>query len=348
MTDSSQSPAPRPDRNRRVVLNGPIAGVPTAADFRVEELPIPEPGPGEFLVRHSYISLDPYQRPAMAGRHLSGRTPLGAGDMPPAETIGRVIRSRHPGYPEGGLVRHFGGWQEYALGSGERTSPIEPGPVPLSAHLGVLGMPGLTAWASVVELARVLPGQLVLVSAAAGPVGSMVGQIAIQRGAVAIGIAGSAEKCAFVTGELGFRACVNYHSADFGAALQSAVPDGVDVYHDNVGGQMLADAFGVLKNYGTVILCGLMERYNEPGKSKGFDLALPIIRRAVLRGLVVSDFEDRRQEFIDTVTPWIAMGRVRFREDRAHGIEQTGAHFARLMRGENFGKALVVVGPEDA
>ncbi|MBM4221179.1 MAG: NADP-dependent oxidoreductase [Gammaproteobacteria bacterium] len=332
-------------KNHQVVLARPLSGVPLADDFRVQAVPVPEPGPGQLLVRHIHLSLDPYQRSAIAGRHMASRQPLGAGAMPMAETVGQVLRSRHPGFREGDYVRHFGGWQEYALSSGEQTEVIEHNRAPLSAWLGVLGMPGLTAWASMVALADVQPGQVVLVSAALGPVGSMVGQLAIQRGARAVGIAGSDEKCAFVR-ELGFGACINYRSADFLQTLAAALPEGADIYHDNVGGQMLADAFTVLKNYGTVILCGLMERYNDPALSKPLDLALPIIKRAVMKGLVVTDFEERRGQFVDFVAPRIADGRIRYREDRATGIAATGAHFARLMRGENLGKSIVVLADE--
>jgi len=335
-------------RNHRVVLTRSLAGVPDAGDFRVVDEPLPEPGEGEFLVRHIYLSLDPYQRSAMAGRHMLGRQPLVAGDMPAAETAGQVVRSRHPAYGEGDYVRHFGGWQEYGLSTGERTERVDTSLAPLSAWLGVLGMPGLTAWASAIELAGVHAGQTVLVSAALGPVGSLVGQLAIQRGAEAVGIAGSDEKCAIVTREFGFCACVNHHRDGFLEALRAALPDGADIYHDNVGGQMLADAFSVLKVNGTVILCGLMERYNDPARSKPLDLALPIMKRAVMKGLVVSDFEHRRPVFEATVAAGIRAGQIRYREDRAAGIGQAGAHFSRLMRGENLGKALVVLGPERA
>lgn len=333
-------------RNHKVVLTRSLAGVPEPSDFRVVDEPVPEPGEGEFLVRHVYLSLDPYQRSAMAGRHMLGRGPLGAGDMPAAETLGQIVQSRHPGYAPGEYVRHFGGWQEYALGNGERTERVDPATAPLSTWLGILGMPGLTAWASVVELAGVHAGQTVLVSAALGPVGSLVGQLARQRGAEAVGIAGSDEKCAIVTREFGFRDCVNYRREGFLAALRAALPDGADIYHDNVGGQMLADAFSVLKVNGTVILCGLMERYNDPSRSKPLDLALPIMKRAVMKGLVVSDFEHRRPVFEAAVAAGIRAGEIRYREDRAAGIGQAGNHFCRLMRGENVGKALVVLGPE--
>lgn len=332
-----------PELNERVVLTRPLQGVPTPADFRLERRPVPEPGPGQCLVRHRFIALDPWQRSAIAGRHLAGSTPLGAGDLPPAEALGQVVRSRHPDFPEGAWVRHVGGWQAYALSAGERTQVVDPDAAPLSTYLGILGMPGLTAWGSVVGLADVQPGQVVLVSAALGPVGSMVGQLAAWRGATAIGIAGSDAKCAIATAELGFAQAVNYRSGDWPAALAAAAPDGVDVYHDNVGGQLLADAFTVLKVGGQVILCGLMERYNDPAKSKHLDLALPIMKRAVMKGLVVTDFEPERERFFATVAPLVRAGHIRYREDRVEGLAGAGELFVRLMRGENVGKALVVV-----
>jgi NADPH-dependent curcumin reductase CurA len=334
--------------NLRVVLARPLAGVPSAEDFTLAEAPVPEPGAGEFLVRHVYLSLDPYQRPAMAGRHGGGHGPLGAGDMPSAETIGQVVKSRHPGFPEGGYVRHFGGWQAYSVSDGKAAQAVDPRRAPLSAYLGVLGMPGLTAWASAVRLAAVRAGQTVLVSAAAGPVGATFGQIAMRRGARAVGIAGSDEKCALVTGTYRFAACLNYKRPGFLDQLRDAAGEGFDCYHDNVGGQMLVDAMSVLRNYGTVVLCGFMADYNVAPEDRrfSFPMALPVLKRAVMKGLVVYDFEPEREAFFAEVAPWVAAGEVRFVEDRAAGLERAGAHFARLMRGENVGKALVVVGPE--
>lgn len=334
--------------NRRVVLTAPLAGVPEPGNFRVVQAEVPEPGPDQFVVRHVYLSLDPYQRPAMAGRHGGGHGPLQAGDMPSAETVGQVVRSRHPSFREGEYVRHFGGWQEYSVSDGAQAFRVDPARAPLSTYLGVLGMPGLTAWASAVKLANVQAGQTVLVSAAAGPVGSTFGQIAMQRGARAIGIAGSDEKCALVTGRLGFAACVNYKKPGYLDELRRVTGEGVDCYHDNVGGQMLVDALGVLKPYGTVVLCGLMSDYNTPEAERKFNfpLALPVIKRATLKGLVVYDFEPQREAFFAEVAPWVAAGKVRHLEDRAEGIGRAGEQFVRLMRGENVGKALVVLGPE--
>ena len=332
--------------NRKIVLATAIDGTPRAENFQLVEAPVPEPADGEFLVRHIYLSLDPYQRPAIAGIHLSSDRALEHEEAPSAETVGQIIASRHPDYDEGDYVRHFGGWQEYSLSDGTETYKIDPEQAPLSTYLGILGMPGLTAYASVVKLADVQPGQSVLVSAASGPVGSMVGQIAMQLGGTAYGIAGSDEKCRFVVDDLGFADCINYKIADFPATLTQRIPEGVDIYHDNVGGQMLIDALTALKNYGTVVMCGLISQYNDAEKGSGFNLAPAIIKRAVLKGLVVYDFEERRQEFFDLVSPWVRAGKIRYKEDRAIGIENTAAQFERLMTGQNFGKTLVVISEE--
>lgn len=329
--------------NHRVVLRAPLDGVPSADDFELREFLLPEPGPGEVLVRHEYLSLDPYQRPAMAGRHVSASGPMGAGDMPPGETVGVVLESRDPAFAAGDSVRHFGGWQSHSVAAADELHRVDTGRAPMSAWLGVLGMPGLTAWASIVRLAEVRAGQVVLVSAAAGPVGATLGQIARIRGARAVGVAGSEQKCRWVREQAGFDACVNYKLADYPDSLSKALPDGADIYHDNVGGQMLVDAFGVLNNYGTVILCGLMSSYNDPESAKGLYIGLPILKRAVVKGLVVYDFEPQRDEFVDEVAPLIADGSLQYLEDCADGLDQAGAQFARLMRGENFGKALVKI-----
>ena len=332
--------------NRKVVLASPISGAPRADNFRVVESPVPRPADGQLLVRHTYLSLDPYQRPAIAGIHVTADKPLEAEEAPSAETVGEVLVSRHPDFVAGDYVRHMGGWQEYSVVAGEQAYRVDPRAAPLSTYLGVLGMPGLTAYASVIKLADVQAGQTVLVSSAAGPVGSMVGQIAMRLGATAFGIAGSDAKCRYVIEELGFANCINYKSADFPASLAAAVPEGVDVYHDAVGGQMLTNALGVLKNYGTVVMCGLISQYNAADKGAGFNLAPAIIKRAVMKGLIVFDFEDNRQEFFELCAPWVRDGTVSYKEDRAFGIGSVAAHFEKLMSGDNFGKSLVVLGDE--
>jgi NADPH-dependent curcumin reductase len=333
------------DTNRKVVLIKPVDGAPRPENFQIAEAPMPTVGQGEFLVRHIYLSLDPYQRPALAGRHITARQPLPIGQTPGGETVGQVVASRHPGFATGDYVRHLGGWQSYSVSDGQGAFRIDPAAAPLSTYLGVLGMPGLTAYASVIRLADVQAGQTVLVSAASGPVGSMVGQLAMQRGARAIGIASSDEKCRFVTDTLGFAACINHRAPGFPEQLGAVTGTGVDVYHDNVGGALLDAALGVLRIGGTVILCGLMSQYNAATR-EGFNLGLAIMKRAVLKGLVVFDHEEARESFFTLAAPWVRSGKIRYREDRVQGLEHAGQLFARLMEGQNFGKALVVLGPE--
>lgn len=314
-----------------------------AEDFRVIAADIPAAGEGQILVRHIYLSLDPYQRSAIAGVHMSADRALDTNEAPAAETIGHVIESRHPEFQPGDYVRSMGGWQEYSVAAGIDAVKLDPAIAPLSTHLGILGMPGLTAYASVVKLANLQAGQSLLVSAATGPVGSMVGQLARMLGGTAYGVAGSDEKCAYAVAELGFADCFNYKQPGYPGSLRAALPSGVDVYHDNVGGQMLVDALGVLKNYGTVILCGLISQYNTADKGKAFNLGPAILKRAVMKGLIVYDFEDRRDEFLQLAAPWVRDGNIRYKEDRVIGIEKTGEHFAKLMSGNNFGKTLVVL-----
>lgn len=327
--------------NRKVVLRHTLRGVPDEADFEVLGEPLPQPGDGELLVKHLYIALDPWQRSALAGRHSPDGTPYGAGDTPPAEIVGVVVTSRHPDFASGDHVRCMGGWQEYSVNDGSAVQTIDPAAAPLSTYLGVLGMPGLTAWASMMRLAHVRSGQTVLVSAAHGPVGSMVGQIAMQQGATAVGIAGGPQKCALVTEQLGFSACVDYKADDYPDSLSKALPEGADIYHDNVGGQMLIDAIGVMKEYGTVVLCGLISQYNDPALAVNLPVALPIMKRLTMKGLVVYDHNSAQDEFFATAAPWVRDGKVRYLEDVANGIAATAQQFARLMRGENTGKTLV-------
>ena len=329
--------------NRKVVLARRIEGVPVADDFRVIETELPVAAEGQLLIRHVYLSLDPYQRSAIAGVHMSADRALATDEAPAGETVGRVVESQHPDFKVDDYVRSKGGWQEYSVAEGSAAVKLDPAIAPLATHLGILGMPGLTAYASVVKLAEFQPGQRLLVSAATGPVGSMVGQLARMLGGTAFGVAGSAEKCAYAVDELGFAACVNYKEPDYPESLAAAIPDGVDMYHDNVGGQMLVDALGVLRNYGTVVLCGLISQYNTQEKGKGFNLGPAILKRAVMKGLIVYDFEDQRDEFLNLAAPWVRDGSIRYKEDRASGIEHTGAHFAKLMSGDNFGKTLVVL-----
>jgi NADPH-dependent curcumin reductase CurA len=291
-------------------------------------------------------------RGAIAGRHM-GHARLNQGDVIYGRALAEVMESRHPGYAPGEIIALESGWQQYCVSDGgahHQVRKIAKSPTPLSAHLGVLGMPGLTAWAGVEKLASPALGSTFVVSAAAGPVGGTAGQLAKAKGCRAVGIAGSDEKCRIVTQEYGFDACVNYKQPDWPQRLKETCPAGVDVYFDNVGGPMLDAVTAQLNLYGKIVLCGLVSQYNRAadGAVAGHNLGPFVGKRAQLFGLVVYDYYDRLAEFHKAALPLLAAGRLAFHEDRAVGLENAPAHFVRLMNGENTGKALVVVGPEPA
>lgn len=329
--------------NRRVVLARVPEGAPVPADFRLTEAPVPEPRDGQFVSRTLWLSLDPYVRGVISGRHISADV-VGPGDVVVGGTVSRVIASRHPDYPAGTLVADHNGWQDYGVSDGEGVRVLDPDGPPLSLALGILGMPGLTAWAGLTFLAPPRPGETVVVSAAAGPVGSMAGQIARLRGARAIGIAGSARKCALVTERFGFDACIDYRHGDLRTHLAETCPNGIDVYFDNVAGDTLAAVMGRLAPGARIVLCGMIDQYNRSGEPPpGPNLAPVIGARAHIHGLVVYDYYDRWDEFLAQATAWYRAGEIHAHEDVTEGLEHTPAAFCRLMRGENVGKALVCV-----
>lgn len=329
---------------RRIVLQRIPEGVPEEQDFRLVDSPVPDPPPGHFLARTIYLSLDPYIRSVLAGRHL-GHRPVAIGDVIPGQGVAQVVESQHAGFPPGHYVLLETGWQEYALSDGRGVRILDPLDAPLSASLGLLGMPGLTAWAGVVELARPRPGETFLVSAAAGAVGSAAGQFARIAGCRVVGLAGSPEKCRHAMSTFGFDACVNYREAGWRDALARATPDGVDVHFENVGGPLLEAALDRLVLGARVVLCGLIDQYNT-GTACTVPAATVIRTRARLFGLVVYDFWDRLDSYLARARRWLREGRLALLEDRAFGLEAAPAAFCRLMSGQNVGKALVVVGPE--
>ena len=320
-------------------------GVPDESHFRLSARPMPTPGNGEFVVRNIYLSLDPFLRGVISGRQMYA-VKLEPGDVMTGNTIGVVTASQHSDYAEGDLVALSGGWQEYALSNGDGVRRIQPRGTPLSLEVGILGMPGLTAFAGLLHTAKPVQGETVVVSAAAGPVGSMVGQLARLHGCRVVGIAGSDEKCAAVVDTYGFDACINYKTESLQEALADACPDKINVYFDNVGGSTLEAVLSQLALEARVTLCGLITQYNAKTTPPGPNLGPVIGARATLTGFVVYDHYDKWDEFHATCSPWVADGSIRYIEDRAEGLAAAPAHFSRLMRGENFGKSLVVVGPE--
>jgi NADPH-dependent curcumin reductase CurA len=324
-----------PDRNRRITFARVPQGLPVPEDFGSDETAIPTPGPGQFLSRTVYLSLDPYYRNVMKNNQLYADR-LAPGDVMVGETLSQVVESRHPDYRPGEYVTVRNGWQQYGLSSGQGVRKVDPAVAPISTALGVLGMPGLTGWAGTVYLGEPRPGQTFVVSACTGPVGSTAGQVARHMGARVVGIAGSQDKCDFAVKELGFDACVNYKTGDLAALLKTACPDGIDVYFDNVGADTLV---AVLKNLA-------LEASSMDMPPAGPWLGPVVGARATMKGLVVYDHLNRLGELTKTVGGWIRQGSFRYREDVAEGLQAGPEAFCRLMRGGNFGKALVRVGPE--
>jgi len=327
------------DKNTQIRLKNRPDSTPSAADFALFHDDMPTAGEGEVLCRALYLSLDPYMRGQISGRHISGA--IHPGSVMRGETVSEVITSNHPDYSPGDLVMHQGGWQAFSVAPGAELSLVDKRITPLSLALGILGMPGLTAYAGMTYLVDLKEGDRLVVSAASGAVGSMVGQIARQMGCEVVGIAGADEKCRWLVEEAGFVACINYKTQDLAEGLKETCPDGIDVYFDNVGGDTLEAAMWQLALGARVVLCGLMAQYNTDVIPPGPNPATIIKARATVRGLVVYDFFDKKQEFLDKTIPWVDEGEIKYREDVTDGLEKAPAAFVRLMTGKNFGKTII-------
>jgi NADPH-dependent curcumin reductase CurA len=331
---------------RAIVLARTVAGMPRVEDFAPSRLPIPVPADGELLLRVHWLSIDPWLRPVLAGRHLTPPPPVGG--VIPGHGIGEVVESRAPGYAPGDLVVADVGWQEWTALPAAGVRRIDPALAPPSAWLGVLGLPGLTAWAGLRTIGKPAPGETVVVSAAAGAVGSLAAQLARSAGARVVGIAGDPEKCRIAVEDFGCAACVSHRDPDLVARLRATCPDGIDVYFDNVGGRVLEAAIGMLRRHARVVLCGLIDQYNADVRPPGPNLGPVIAARATLTGLVVYDHLDRFPEFVAEVGPALREGRIRHREDVAVGLESAPRQFVAMLEGRNRGKALVRLDTGDA
>jgi NADPH-dependent curcumin reductase len=328
--------------NRQILLKSRPQGAPSLDNFELTETPIPEPGEGELLMRTRYLSLDPYMRGRMSAAKSYAK-PAAVGAPMVGGTVGEVVKSRHPGYAAGDIVLGYGGWQDYALSSGTGLRKLDPAAAPVSTALGVLGMPGMTAYVGLLEIGQPKPGETVVVAAASGAVGSVVGQIAKIKGCRAVGIAGGAEKCRFVAGELAFDACIDHRAADFVQKLEAACPQGVDVYFENVGGAVQQTVWPLLNDFARVPVCGLIAQYNAATPMPGPDMFSVLRKRLLLRGFIVSDFAAKQGDFLRDVGEWLRSGRLKYREDVVEGLEQAPAAFLGLLQGKNFGKLLVRV-----
>ncbi|MBO4164158.1 NADP-dependent oxidoreductase [Micromonospora antibiotica] len=327
--------------NREIHLASRPQGWPTADNFRLVETEVPTPGPGQIVVRNQFMSVDPYMRGRM--NDVKSYVPPFALDEPlDGGAVGEVVAGGADGISVGDTVLHGLGWREYALLDGRSARRVDPDVGPVSAYLSVLGMTGLTAYAGLLDVAAMRPGETVFVSGAAGAVGSMVGQIAKLRGAGrVVGSAGSPAKVARLT-ELGFDAAFDYHDGPVRDALKAAAPDGVDVYFDNVGGEHLEAAIGAMNLHGRAAICGMIAQYNsaEPPAAPR-NLALVIGKRLTLRGFLVGDHGDLREQFVTEVAGWLREGRLSYDETIVDGLDNAPDAFLGLLRGENLGKMLV-------
>ena len=335
-----------PQTCRRVVLARRPPGEPAETDFRIEEIPVPEPGPGQVLVRVIYLSLDPYMRGRMRDV-ASYAAPVGIGEVMAGGTVGEVVKSNHPQLKVGDIVEDRLGWQEYAVG-GATLRKIDPSLAPISTANGVLGMPGMTAYFGLFEVGQPKAGETVVVSAASGAVGQVVGQLAKIAGCRAVGIAGGPNKCTFVKETLGLDDCIDYKGAkDLSAAVKRACPNGVDVYFDNVGGPVGDAVFLNLNFFARVSLCGAISQYNAAAPEMGPRLlGLFVGRRVNMRGFIVSDFAGKAAPAMRQMGEWVRSGRLKYKEDIIEGLDKAPRAFIGLLRGENFGKLQVKLGSD--
>ena len=333
------------DRNHRIVVTLRHGEVLGPEDFRADTTAVPTPGPGQFLSRTIYLSLDPsYGRVVHGGALPSER--LNPGDVMAGETVAQVLESRHPDHRPGEYIVVRNGWQQFALSSGQGVRKLDPGNAPISTALGVLGAPGLTGYVGLVYLGEPKPGQTVVVTAATGPVGCTAGQSARLIGARAVGIADSEDKCEYALRELGYAACINYRSGDLASHLRRVCPDGVHVSVDSVGGHVLTTVVSQLALHARVVLCGATEGYDSDPVPPGSFLGPLVAARATVRGLVVDDHLHRLPELVNVVGGWIRSGQFHYRQEITEGLASAPEAFCRLLQGESFGRALVRVAPE--
>ena len=331
--------------NRRVLLKRRPVGAPKPDDFELVESPAPRPADGEILCRTIYLSLDPYMRGRISGvtSYAKGVDP---GELMVGGTVGEVVESLHPGFSRGDLVVGRDGWQTYGISNGAGVRTLDPKQAPISTALSVLGMPSLTAYVGLLDIGRPKSGETVVVSAASGAVGSAVGQIAKIEGCRVVGIAGGRAKCDHVVSELGFDACVDYKAGDVFTGLSAACPSGVDVYFDNVGGEILKAVLALVNPNARVPLCGLVSQYNATELPPGPNWGVLLVNRVLVQGFIISDHLDRMPDFLRDCSTWVREGKLKYREDAVVGLENAPAAFIGLLEGRNFGKLMVKVGED--
>jgi hypothetical protein len=333
--------------NRQILLASRPSGEPTHENFNLVESNIPQvPGNG-VLLKTLYLSLDPYMRGRMSDE-ASYAQPTPVGGVMPGGTVSEVIASNHRGFAKGDIVEGYTGWQEFASSNGEGLRKVDPKLAPVSTALGVLGMPGMTAYTGLLNIGQPKPGETVVVAAASGAVGAVVGQIAKQKGCRVVGIAGGVEKVRYLVDELGFDVGIDHRASDFADKLKAACPKGIDIYFENVGGKVWEAVFPLLNLFARIPVCGLIAQYNSTSLPPGPDqtprlFRATLVKRLTLRGYIVTDFAAQTDDFLRDVGDWVKAGKIKYREHVIDGLENAPQAFIGLLKGENFGKMLIKV-----
>jgi NADPH-dependent curcumin reductase CurA len=326
--------------NKQVLLASRPQGAVTEDNFRIVEVPVGKPGPGEVLVKNEWLSLDPYMRGRMSDAKSYAKS-TEIGEVMVGQTVGEVVESRDPNFKSGDKVLTPLGWQLYGIASAKELTRIDVKRAPESYYLGILGMPGITAWFGLFEIGQPKPGNTVVVSAASGAVGSIVGQLAKIKGCRVVGIAGGKTKCDYVVKELGFDACIDYKAGDLLADLREHCPKGVDVDFENVGGVILDTTLRVMNLFSRIVVCGLIAEYSATEPYGYKSLRSVLVNRIKMQGMIFLDWKDRYGEALDGLSGYLADGKLKYRESIVEGIDQAPTGLIALLKGDNFGKQLV-------
>ena len=330
-------------KNPQVLLKSRPEGAPTANNFEFTQTDVPTPGKDELLIRTVYLSLDPYMRGRMSDGE-SYAAPVELGSVMVGATVSQVERSNHPDFATGDFVLGYGGWQTYAVASGKSVRKLDPkASIPLSYYLGILGMPGQTAYCALLDIGQPKAGETVVVSAASGAVGSVVGQIAKLKGCRVVGVVGSDAKCDYIVKELGYDEAINRKTQSLLAALKAACPDGIDVYYDNTAGPILEAVLQLINLGARIPLVGLISQYNATEMPSGPNLMPLLVKRALIKGFLVGDYQDRYETFVREVSQWMQDGKLQYKEDIVQGLENAPEAFMNQLKGDNFGKLIVQV-----
>ncbi|MGE4322656.1 MAG: NADP-dependent oxidoreductase [Sphingobium sp.] len=328
-------------RNRQIVLRSRPSATPTPDNFELVEQAVPDLEDGQLLIRHEYLGLAPAARIRMSEAR-SYAPPLPLGSPIYGQAVGVVLKSRNTAFAEGdAVVISDGGWQEYSVSDGTSVNRIDTGLAPATVWLGTLGVSGFTAYVGMQDFLGPRTGETIVVSAASGAVGSVAVQMARIAGCRAVGIAGSAEKCAYVTQQLGAHACADHRASDFADALAAACPTGIDGYFENVGGAVRDTLWPLMNDFGRVAICGLISQYSDAQAPGGPDWFPILTKRLSVRGFMLRDHPDRYEAFVADMAQWVSTGQVKYREHIAHGLEDTPRAFIDMLSGRNFGKTLV-------